>query len=101
MVPGAEEGSIETVFLESGISAVGNGEVALGVVVQACDGSDVAHKVENDLVDEEDDNNDPPDVSEVVLYVNVLAASSGVFFSMASALGEATGNFHQRHSWKE
>lgn len=88
-------------LLKGGIGAVGDGEVALGVVVQACDGSDVAHKVENDLVEEEDDNNDPPDVSKVVLYVNVLAASSGVFLSIASALGEARGSVHQRHGWRE
>lgn len=97
VVTGAEEGSVQAVLLEGGIGPVGNGKVSLGLVVQACHGADVANKVQDDLIEEEDDNNNPPDVSKVVLYVNVLEASGGILFAMASTPGEALDKFCDRH----
>jgi len=72
VVTGAEEGRIETVLFKGSVGPVGDGEVSLCLVVQACHGTDVSDKVEDDLVEEEDDNDDPPDVPKVVLDIDVL-----------------------------
>ena len=72
VMTGAEQGRIEAVLFESCVGPVGNGEVSLGFVVEACYSTDVADEVEDDLVEEEDDDDDPPDVSKVVLNVDVF-----------------------------
>ena len=50
-----------------------------------------------DLVEKEDNDDDPPDVSKVVLNIQVLQAGGGVLFAVASTLGEVTEGFHERH----
>jgi hypothetical protein len=84
VVTSAPERCIEARLLETSIQAVRDGEVSLGVVVEAGHCANIANKVEDDLVEGKDDYEAPPNATKVVLNINVLQSSGRIFTVSAS-----------------
>lgn len=60
---GPEERCIQAIPLEPGVQDMRRGKISLGLVVEACYRSNVADKVKDGLIEEEDGHKGNPDVS--------------------------------------
>lgn len=75
MVASPEERCIQAIPLEPGVQVMRCSKIPLRLVVEACYRSDIADKVEGDLVEGKDCHKGNPDVSEEVLDVDVFKIS--------------------------
>jgi hypothetical protein len=66
-----EKGGVETIPLEPGVQNVRRGKIPLRVVVEACYCPNVADKVEDELIEGEDEDEGHPDVADEVLDVDI------------------------------
>lgn len=88
MVAGSEQWSIQEGLLEPGIEMVRCSEISLVLVVEACNGPDVAYEMEDDLVSEESSHECYPEIAQVVLDINVVVVGGlGTFVMVTSSSG--------------
>ena len=96
-------------LLEQGVEIVGVRKVSLCVIGETCCHSDVANHEENGLVEREDNDDDPPDVTKIVLDIDILLGRPWVHFAISGSpscgricsLNKSTQSLTERHSCGE